>query len=204
MSRSHVRFYSTFAPGQPSNQQKRETLPEWGIQAENTTNSNQSEDQLNRLLADTGQNNRADYDALTYQPRSPQSSPRVYSDLTLVIQLNGDNTAWETARPDSGVTGRATSSSTQPTLMAWMLETLDVKPGQDVLEVRTGTGYNAAHGYPDRAPYDRILSHVYTELDAGAMVLLRRAADGNWTPPAHARRISRVHRSRQSTTTATP
>ncbi len=36
------------------------------------------------------------------------------------------------------------SSSSQPAMMAIMLEQLDLKPGQRVLEIGTGTGYNAA------------------------------------------------------------
>src|SRR5262249_39748946 len=40
--------------------------------------------------------------------------------------------------------GRWLSSSSQPWIMAAMLEQLDVRPGQHVLEVGAGTGYNAA------------------------------------------------------------
>jgi protein-L-isoaspartate(D-aspartate) O-methyltransferase len=39
---------------------------------------------------------------------------------------------------------RPVSSSSQPTVMARMLEALDVQPGQRVLEIGTGSGYNAA------------------------------------------------------------
>jgi protein-L-isoaspartate(D-aspartate) O-methyltransferase len=45
--------------------------------------------------------------------------------------------------------GQPTSSSSQPSIMALMLDALDVRPGHRVLEVGLGTGYNAA-----------LLSHV--------------------------------------------
>lgn len=41
-------------------------------------------------------------------------------------------------------TGAPLSSSSQPAIMARMLEMLDVEPGNHVLEVGAGTGYNAA------------------------------------------------------------
>lgn len=57
---------------------------------------------------------------------------RVYSDETLVTALD---TAGHTV---------PVSSSTKPDLMLRMLETLDVRDGHRVLEIGTGTGYNAA------------------------------------------------------------
>lgn len=69
----------------------------------------------------------------------------VYTDATCVTQLDNDPTRWQTARttgrPARGV---PTSSSTAPGLMALMLEALDVDDGARVLEIGTGTGYNAA------------------------------------------------------------
>ncbi len=74
-------------------------------------------------------------------------------------------------RRDS-VTGRPTSSSSQPAIMARMLEMLGVAPGDRVLEIGAGTGYNAA-----------LLAHVVgdggavtsVELDADVAVDARRA-----------------------------
>ncbi|MEV0649951.1 methyltransferase domain-containing protein [Phytomonospora sp. NPDC050363] len=55
----------------------------------------------------------------------------VYSDHALVTHHDAD-------------TGIATSSSTQPSLMALMLEALNVADGNDILEIGTGSGYNCA------------------------------------------------------------
>src|SRR5262245_55755988 len=54
----------------------------------------------------------------------------VYSDDSLVTHHSKD--------------GTATSSSTQPSVTALMLAALDAEPGHQVLEIGTGTAYNAA------------------------------------------------------------
>jgi len=66
---------------------------------------------------------------------------QVYSDESLVTQY-----LVHPSRMMAGVRPLlvSTSSSTMPSLMARMLEALDVHDGQRVLEIGTGTGYNAA------------------------------------------------------------
>jgi protein-L-isoaspartate(D-aspartate) O-methyltransferase len=54
----------------------------------------------------------------------------VYADEAIVTKRNDD--------------GLPVSSSSQPALMALMLDQLDLKPGHRVLEIGAGTGYNAA------------------------------------------------------------
>ncbi|SDZ44941.1 protein-L-isoaspartate(D-aspartate) O-methyltransferase [Saccharopolyspora shandongensis] len=63
---------------------------------------------------------------------SPSGLNRVYSPTTLV-----------TALADRGTHSEGISSSTKPDLMVRMLEALDVHNGHKVLEIGTGTGYNA-------------------------------------------------------------
>lgn len=65
----------------------------------------------------------------------------VYSDQSLVIQ--GKPHAAGYRRPSGEPLQVPTSSSTLPSLMARMLEALDVHGGMRVLEIGTGTGYNA-------------------------------------------------------------
>ena len=74
-------------------------------------------------------------------------------------------------RRDPG-TGAATSSSSQPAIMARMIEMAGVHPGDRVLEIGAGTGYNAAllaHLVGDRGRVTSI------ELDADTAVAARRA-----------------------------
>jgi len=58
----------------------------------------------------------------------------VYSDTTLITAVVADSSGRQVP----------VSSSTKPDLMVRMLEALDVRDGHKVLEVGTGTGYNAA------------------------------------------------------------
>ena len=55
---------------------------------------------------------------------------RAYSDIAIAVKR--------------GEEGQWTSSSSQPAIMAIMLEQLDLHPGQRVLEIGAGTGFNAA------------------------------------------------------------
>jgi methyltransferase of ATP-grasp peptide maturase system len=68
----------------------------------------------------------------------------VYSREVLVTQLDDDPDRWDLARRTGPVAGTPTSSSSMPSIMAIMLEELRVRGGQRVLEIGTGTGYNAA------------------------------------------------------------
>ncbi len=68
----------------------------------------------------------------------------VYSRDVLVTQLDDDPDRWEVARRTGPVEGTPTSSSSMPSIMAIMLEELRVRDGHCVLEIGTGTGYNAA------------------------------------------------------------
>lgn len=60
----------------------------------------------------------------------------VYNDTTLATQ--------QSPRAEDPGSLLVTSSSTRPGYMLWMLHLLDVREGMNVLEIGTGTGYNAA------------------------------------------------------------
>lgn len=68
----------------------------------------------------------------------------IYSDSVLVTQLDGDVTCWKKAREQGPIDGIPTSSSSMPSIMSIMLEELRISDEATVLEVGTGTGYNAA------------------------------------------------------------
>lgn len=65
----------------------------------------------------------------------------VYRDDSLVTQLDGHIAV---ADIDAPVAGFPTASSTMPSLVASMIEDLEVVPGMNVLELGTGTGYSTA------------------------------------------------------------
>lgn len=97
--------------------------------------------------------------------RRGEALEAVYSDASLLTQHDGG--------------GTATSSSTAPSLMALMLEALQIDDGMRVLEVGTGTGYNAgllAHRLGD----DRITT---VDLDPGLVRAATRALlDAGYAP----------------------
>ncbi|MDJ0344215.1 methyltransferase domain-containing protein [Streptomyces sp. H10-C2] len=65
----------------------------------------------------------------------------IYANTSLVTRLDP---ATATPVEDGGWHGVPTASSTQPSLMVRMLESLDIGFKDTVLEIGTGTGYNAA------------------------------------------------------------
>jgi methyltransferase of ATP-grasp peptide maturase system len=66
-----------------------------------------------------------------------------YADVSHVTQLDGHLAPSDVA---AAVDGNPTSSSTMPSLVARMWEDLDVRDGDQVLEIGTGTGYSTALG----------------------------------------------------------
>jgi protein-L-isoaspartate(D-aspartate) O-methyltransferase len=73
-------------------------------------------------------------EVITREP-GPDELRLLYSDRALITHLSPEG------RGEKPV---PISSSSQPTLMAQMLEDLQLSPGQKVLEIGAGTGYNAA------------------------------------------------------------
>ncbi|MDT3400650.1 methyltransferase domain-containing protein [Streptomyces sp. B1866] len=90
----------------------------------------------------------------------------VYTDTPLLTQRDAE--------------GSATSSSTAPSLMALMLEALQVRDGMNVLEIGTGTGYNAAL-LAHRLGSDRVTS---IDVDPGLVDTARRSLERAGYRPA--------------------
>lgn len=84
-----------------------------------------------------------EFDGGPYEPVDRSAEPErwltnVYSDRVVVTQFDDGATVW----PEVGY--RPTCSASMPSAVVGMLGVLDVQPGQSVLEIGTGSGYNAA------------------------------------------------------------
>ncbi|MEV4804679.1 methyltransferase domain-containing protein [Nonomuraea sp. NPDC049421] len=101
--------------------------------------------------------------------------------------------------------GRPTSSSSQPAIMAAMLDQLAVRPGDRVLEVGAGTGYNAALLGALAGPEGRVVcididadvaAEARAHLDAAGLpwveVLCGDGAEGHAEPAPYDRLIATV------------
>ena len=76
----------------------------------------------------------------------------------------------------TGPDGLPTSSSSQPSLMAAMLARLDVRPGDRVLEIGAGTGFNAALLADLAGPEGRVTAvDIQPEVAEAAAANLRAA-----------------------------
>lgn len=71
--------------------------------------------------------------------------------------------------------GVAVSASTQPSFMAVMLQQLGLKPGHRVLEIGTGTGYNAALMAEIIGKHGKVVS---VDIDAEIVAAARACLDG--------------------------
>jgi protein-L-isoaspartate(D-aspartate) O-methyltransferase len=132
---------------------------------------NQTVDAMIDQLRSTGALRRPEFEAaFRAMPRQhflPNLSPEeVYTDAAVPIKRSAD--------------GQVISSSSQPTMMLYMLEQLDLQPGHNVLEIGTGTGYNAAIMQQIVGPGGKVTSVEYDEsLAQQAIANLRRAHSGD-------------------------
>ncbi|MGH3586218.1 MAG: methyltransferase domain-containing protein, partial [Pseudonocardia sp.] len=127
------------------------------------------------------------------EPPDPAWSKAVYSRRPLGTQIDGDGSLADAARREP-VNGILTSSSSAPSLMAVMLQALDVRDGDRVLEVGTGTGYNAAllshrlgASQVTTMEIDPVIAEIAkTALDAAGYPVTTIIGDGAAGWPAHA------------------
>jgi methyltransferase of ATP-grasp peptide maturase system len=89
-----------------------------------------------------------DRDGLTvWEPLTAHLDPgrwlaAAYSDTTLITQFDGEEPDWKIPGRRHG--GVPTSSSTLPSLVVRMWADADLRPGHELLEIGTGTGYSTA------------------------------------------------------------
>ncbi len=127
------------------------------------------------------------------QPISRDTDPdrwleSAYANVAIVTQFDDGTTVW----PAIGV--HRTSSASEPAMVATMLDCLDVREGQRVLDIGTGTGYNAAllaHrlGTPQITTVEIdpvIAGAARTALDAAGYPVTTVIGDGAAGWPAHA------------------
>jgi methyltransferase of ATP-grasp peptide maturase system len=121
------------------------------------------------------------------EPPDPEWAKAIYSRRPLSTQIDGDDSLADAARREP-VNGRLTSSSSAPTLMAQMLQALDVCDDDRVLEIGTGTGYNAGL-LCHRLGAERVTS---IDIDTGLVEAARaRLASIGYTP--HLATVDGVH-----------
>lgn len=124
---------------------------------------------------------------LTRDATDPAWAERIYSNRALFTKIGEASGSW-----GSGVVGL--SSTSTPGLMTRMLEALHVHDGHDVLEIGTGTGYNAAllaHRLGDTHVFsvdidDELVDLARHRLDAIGHRPIVVAADGARGLPEHA------------------
>ncbi|WP_308294880.1 ATP-grasp peptide maturase system methyltransferase [Streptomyces sp. JJ66] len=120
----------------------------------------------------------------TWRPITPLGTTReewlrlAYSAETLTTQLDGHLTADQCGEP---VTGVPTSSSTDPTTVVGMIESLDLDAGHHVLEIGTGTGYSAALMCHHLGEDNVTTIEVDPEVAARADAALEAAGFSTWT-----------------------
>ncbi|WP_246257780.1 methyltransferase domain-containing protein [Amycolatopsis anabasis] len=117
----------------------------------------------------------------------------VYSNRVIVTQFDDGATTW----PEVGY--RPTCSASMPSAVLGMLTELDVQPGESVLEIGTGTGWNAAllaeivgtQGTVVTAEIDPAMAADARKRleDAGLVNVYPRLADGSTEPSGEFDRI---------------